>query len=226
MSVSMSQPQSEHYAAEDTEKSWGIYQEIHQSYPDAIVIGGWGSWLHNKAAKSHDIDIIVSPQDLSTMRETLELTESHHLGSPKWRGTYAGIHLDVYVSYQSRLGQILKLPVEHLVAHRQQIDGYPTLNKEALLVAKAAARLDRPDTQPGQKDAEDMTIMLLGAAEPWDFDLVRRVAKCSKSISPLGADLVLHAVEGLNEVARERTIRRQLAAISKEMRHVFETNDL
>jgi hypothetical protein len=225
MSVSMSQPQSEHYAAEDTERSWGLYQEIHQTYPDAVVIGGWGSWLHNKAAKSHDIDIIVSPHDLSTMRETLELTESHDLGSPKWRGTYDGIHLDVYVYYQSRLGQRLKLPVENLMGHRQQIDGYPTLNKEALLVAKAAARLDRPDTQPGQKDAEDMTILLLEAPDPWDFDLVRQIATCSKSIDPTGADLVLQAVEGLTEVATERSMRRKLAMVFKQMRDVFETNN-
>ena len=218
----MSQPQSEHYAAEDTERSWGIYTEIHQLYPDAIVIGGWGAWLHNKAAKSHDIDIIVTPQDLSTMREMFELTESHHLGSPKWRGTYDGIHLDVYVCYQSRLGQLLKLPVEHLIGHRQQIDGFPTLNKEALLVAKAAARLDRPDTQPGLKDAEDMTIMLLGATNPWDFDLVRQVAGCSQSIEITGPDLVLQAVGGLAEVASERPIRRQLVAIFKEMRDKFE----
>ncbi len=160
------------------------------------------------------------------MRETLELNESHHLGSPRWRGTYEGIHLDVYVCYQSRLGQLLKLPVEHLVEHRQLIDGYPTLNKEALLVARAAARLDRPDTQPGLKDAEDMTIMLLEATDPWDFGLVRRVAERSKSIDPDGADLVLHAVEGLAEVASERTIRRQLVAIFKRMREVFEANDL
>ena len=222
----MSQPQSEHYAAEDTERSWGIYTEIHQIYPDAIVIGGWGSWLHNKAAKSHDIDVIVSPQDLSTMREVFELTESHHLGSPKWRGTYDGIHLDVYVCYQSRLGQVLKLPVEHLVQHRQQIDGFPTLNKEALLVAKSAARLDRPDTQPGLKDAEDMTIMLLEATDPWDFGLVRQIAECSQSIEPTGANLVLRAVEGLAEVASERTIRRQLVAKYKEMRDTFDANYL
>jgi hypothetical protein len=219
----MSQPQSEHYAAEDTERSWGIYQEIHRTYPDAIVIGGWGSWLHNKAAKSHDIDIIVDPGDLSTMRETFDLTESNHLGSPKWRGTYDGIHLDVYVCYQSRLGQLLKLPVEHLVEHRQQIEGYPTLNKEALLVAKAAARLDRPDTQPGQKDAEDMTIMLLGAEDPWDFRLVRRVAECSKSTNPSGADLVLQAVEGLRDVANKSN-RKKLAVVVREIRDVFDEN--
>jgi hypothetical protein len=219
----MSQPQSEHYAAEDTERSWGIYTEIHQTYPNAIVIGGWGSWLHNKAAKSHDIDIIVEPHDLSTMRETFELTESNHLGSPKWRGTYEGIHLDVYVTYRSQLGRILKFPVEHLVEHRQQIDGYPTLNKEALLVAKSAARLDRPDTQPGLKDAEDMTIMLLGARGPWDFDLVHRVAQCSRSEDPPGCDLVFSAVEGLQEIARSRASRRALMAIIKEMRAVFES---
>lgn len=221
----MSQPQSEHYLAEDTERSWGIFGDIHKSYPDAIVIGGWGSWLHNKAAKSHDIDIIVSPEDLSSMRPTLDLGETTHFGSPKWRGTYDGIHLDVYVTYRSRLGRVLQFPVEHLVGHRQDIDGYPTLKKEALLVAKAAARLDRPDTQPGRKDAEDMAIMLLGASVPWDFALVQRVANCSLSEDPSGSDLVLAAVEGLVDVETERARRRKLAAIVKEMQAAFVPSD-
>jgi hypothetical protein len=219
----MSPPPSERYSVEDTERSWGIYEEIHHYYPDAIVIGGWGSWLHNKSAKSHDIDIIVEPQDLSHMREALHLTESSHLGSPKWRGMYEGTHLDVYGTYRSRLGMRLRLPVECLVEHRQDIDGYPTLNKEALLVAKAAARLDRPDTQPGLKDAEDMTLMLLGAPDPWNFALVHQVAACARSEEVPGPALVLEAVDGLRQVARERIVRRQLAAVGKEMRAAFET---
>jgi hypothetical protein len=211
----------EHYFPAETERSWDIYAEIHSSYPDAIVIGGWASWLHNKAAESHDIDIIVSPTGLDDMRQALELTENSHFGSPQWRGTYDGIHLDVYVQFRSRLGSQLQLPVEHLVAHRVDIDGYPTLNKEALLVAKSAARLDRPDTLPGRKDAEDMALMLLGAPEPWDFFLVHRVAQFSRSTEATGSQLVLSAVSGLADEARTAKTARELRRVAKAMEADF-----
>jgi hypothetical protein len=214
-------PSEEYYLPADTERSWEIYDEIHDSYPDAIVIGGWASWLHNKAAKSHDIDIIVSPADLDDMRQALELTENSHFGSPMWRGTYDGIHLDVYVQYRSRLGSRLQLPVEHLVAQRFDIDGYPTLNKEALLVAKSAARLDRPDTLPGRKDAEDMTLVLLGAPDPWDFLLVHRVAQFSVSTEATGSQLVLEAVSGLADEAGTARTARELRRVAKAMEAAF-----
>jgi hypothetical protein len=212
----------EYYEAADTERSWTIYQDVHRSYPDAIVIGGWASWLHNQAARSHDIDLIVSPTDLANMEAALDLTDNSHFGSTKWRGTYDGIHLDVYVTYRSRLGSQLQLPVEHLVEHRLDLMGYPTLNKEALLVAKAAARLDRPDTLPGKKDAEDMALMLLGSEE-WDFALVHRVAQCAECPEASGSELVLQAVAGLTEEAGNKARRRRLDRIAKDMREEFDS---
>ena len=172
-------PHEEYYPLADTERSWAIYLDVHASYPNAILIGGWASWLHTKAARSHDIDLIVDAACLNDMKVALNLTDNYNFGTEKWRGEYDGIHLDVYVTYRSRLGTRLQLPVEHLVAHRLDIEGYPTLTKEALLVAKAAARLDRPDTLPGRKDADDMTRMLLDGSESWDFSLVSRIANCA-----------------------------------------------
>jgi hypothetical protein len=214
-------PSDEIYLPADTERSWEIYDDIHNSYPNAIVIGGWASWLHNKAAKSHDIDIIVTSAELDDMRQALDLTENSHFGSPKWRGTYDGIHLDIYVTYRSRLGTRLQLPVEHLVKHRLDIDGYPTLNKEALLVAKAAARLDRPDTLPGQKDARDMSFMILGAPAAWDWPLVYEVAQFSESTEGTGSRLVLEAVAGLPDEARTAKEARDLRRVAKEMEEAF-----
>jgi hypothetical protein len=202
--------------------SEGISRERRvNSYPDAIVIGGWASWLHDKAARSHDIDIVVSSADLDHMRQALELTENSHFGSPKWRGTYDGIHLVVHVTFRSRLGTRLQLPVEHLVEYRFDIDGYPTLNKEALLVAKSAARLDRPDTLPGRKDAEDMALMLLGADRAWDFPLVHRVAQCSLSAEGPGSQLVLEAVSGLADEAWTAKAARELRRVAKTMEASF-----
>jgi hypothetical protein len=215
-------PSEEFYDTADTERSWVIYDDIHSSYPEAIVIGGWASWLHNKAAKSHDIDIIITSPELDDMRLALDLTENDHFGSPKWRGTYDGIHLDVYVTYRSRLGTRLQLPVEYLVGHRVDIDGYPTLNKEALLVAKSAARLDRPDTLPGKKDAVDMTLMILGASTPWDWPLVHAVAQSSRSTEGTGSQLVLEAVSGLPDEAQTTKQARDLRRVAKEMEAAFD----
>ncbi len=155
------------------------------------------------------------------MRQALDLTENDHFGSPKWRGTYEGIHLDIYVTYRSRLGTRLQLPVEHLLVHRIDIDGYPTLNKEALLVAKSAARLDRPHTLPGQKDARDMSVMLLGAPTPWDWTQVYEVAQYSRSTEGSGSGLVLEAVTGLPDEAKTSREARDLRRIGKEMKEAF-----
>lgn len=219
-------PSEEFYAVEDVEKSWTIYLDVHASYPNAILIGGWGAWLHSRAARSHDIDLIVDFEDFAHMRDALDLSESTHLGSPKWRGTFDDIHLDVYVPHQSRLGQILRLPVEQLVPYTIEIDGYPTLNKEALLVAKAAARLDRPDTGPGKKDAADMTRMLLDGRTPWDFDLVHRIADCSESKESSGHSLVLRAIAGLADEEERRSRARQLRALTRDVEQVFSVPDI
>ncbi|MGH9090318.1 MAG: hypothetical protein ACRDZR_02895, partial [Acidimicrobiales bacterium] len=209
---------SEFYAVEDVERSWGIYLEVHESYPGAVLIGGWAAWLHSRAARSHDIDLIVPLDELSDMREALDLSENAHFGSPKWRGEYDGIHLDVYAPYRSRLGAILQLPVEHLLDHVIEIDGFPTLSREALLVAKAAARLDRPDTLPGKKDASDMAGMLLGN-DSWDFGVVHAVA--SQSQRDDAPQLVLEALGGLADEEGNRARSRRLRSIQKEAVRAF-----
>lgn|GEM_PF-6048901 len=217
-------PHDEFYAAAETERSWGIYLEIHASYPDAILIGGWGAWLHNKAARSHDIDLIVDAAALADMKHDLGLTESNHFGSPKWGGTYDEIHLDVYTTYRSRLGTRLQLPVEHLAEHRLDIDGYPTLIKEALLVAKAAARLDRPDTLPGRKDAEDMTQMLLDSRERWNLDLVCQIADHAKASEGPGSALVLEAIAGLADEELDRLRSRRLRTIASHLQKIVSSD--
>jgi len=214
-------PHEEYYLLADTERSWTIYLDVHASYPDAILIGGWASWLHTRAARSHDIDLIVDASCLHDMKDALDLTENYNLGTAKWRGEYDGIHLDVYATYRSRLGTRLQLPVEHLVEHRLDIDGYPTVTKEALLVAKAAARLDRPDTLPGRKDADDMTRMLLDGDEPWNFSLVGRIADRALPKEGTGSALVLEAIAGLEDEELGRRRARQLRELARLVQGVF-----
>jgi hypothetical protein len=43
-------------------------------------------------------------------KDRLDVGEVRHLTGRKWCGTLEGIHLDLYVTHQSRLGQHLELP--------------------------------------------------------------------------------------------------------------------
>ncbi len=204
---------SESYAAADTERSWEIYERLALRYPDAIVIGGWGTWLHVKAEKSHDIDLIVTFADMARLRSELEVTESSHIGGRKWRSTFDGIHLDLYVPHQSELGDKLKMPVEALAPHVAAIDGHRTLSKEALIVAKSAARLDRPDTLPGKKDAVDMARIVLEASGEWDWAQVGVIADASKSAAKPGRFWVAEALASALEAQETKDLRRRLSQI-------------
>ena len=97
------------YPPEFTERSRGVLGRVHEAVPDAVLIGGWGTWVRTGGPMSHDIDLIVTRPQLAALTALAdEISESRHLAGRKWRGTLAGIHLDLYVPYQSRLGRHLE----------------------------------------------------------------------------------------------------------------------
>jgi hypothetical protein len=110
---------------------------------------------------SHDIDLIVTRPQLAVLTALVdELSESRHLAGPKWRGSLDGIHLDLYVPHQSRLGQHLQLRTEHLVRHTEVLDGWVVLQSAAHLATKVAALVDRPDSSPGDMDRHEIMALL------------------------------------------------------------------
>ncbi len=145
------------YSAEQTERSRRVLDEVLTAVPDAVLIGGWGTWVRIGGEMSHDIDIIVAASNLDTLSDVVgDVSTSTHVGGRKYRGERDGIHVDVYVTFQSRLGAALQLRVEHLIESTEVIDGYKVLTVEAHVATKMAALLDRPDTQPGEKDRHEL----------------------------------------------------------------------
>ncbi|PZS16809.1 MAG: hypothetical protein DLM54_10640 [Acidimicrobiales bacterium] len=105
----------EFYPPELTDQSRRVLDKVLATVPDAVLIGGWGTWAHLGSMPSHDIDLMVDHAQLDLLRTRFgEITASTHVDGRKWRGSVEGIHLDLYVSYQSRLGQALQLRVEQL----------------------------------------------------------------------------------------------------------------
>ncbi|MGH9067007.1 MAG: hypothetical protein ACRD0J_05910 [Acidimicrobiales bacterium] len=137
-----------------------------------------------------------------------DLSESHHLGGRKWRARIEDIHLDLYVSHLSELGRALRLPVESLLDHQVSIDAYRTVGAEALVVAKAAALLDRAGSLPGRKDAADLRALLGAGAGTWDWSVTAGVAGASRA--GRGPALVAEALRHLDDPDLGRAERRAL----------------
>ena len=149
------------YSSEQTEQSKAVLEDLLAAVPEAVLIGGWGTWARVGGAMSHDVDLIVTRAELAQIGQVVdELSESRHLAGTKWRGTWRGVHIDLYAPYQSRLGANLQLRVEALVPYVETDKGRRLLSVPAHLSTKVAALLDRPDSLPGRKDRQEVLNLL------------------------------------------------------------------
>jgi hypothetical protein len=148
-----------------------VMRRFVREFPNAVLIGGWASYLRARVAKSHDIDIIVDHATLAKLRAKFQLSPTHHISGQKFAIEIEGVGVDVYPVYQSKLGRKLQIPVEVLINHTEKIDRTRVLTAEAQFVAKMAALLDRPDTLPGEKDRREMWE-LIRSSPGLDFNAV------------------------------------------------------
>jgi hypothetical protein len=139
-----------------------VLAEITAIVPHAVVIGGWATWLRTGGAKSHDIDLIVDWDELAEIGHHAEVEQStaRHAGAVKWRGTWDGVHLYLYVPHQSRLGTKLELRVERLRDHTETLDDHRVLTAPGQIAAKWAALVDRADSIRGEKDRDELLELL------------------------------------------------------------------
>lgn len=146
-------------------------------FPDAVVLGGWSTYLRAAVAKSHDIDVIVDHPTLDKLKSSHELSASQHVSGRQFELKIDGVAVDVYPVYQSQLGQRLKIPAEVLIERTERISGIRVLTPEAQFVAKMAALLDRPDSLAGEKDRREMIGLLKTETSPQlesSVELLRR----------------------------------------------------
>lgn len=197
----------EFYPPELTDQSRRVLDKVLAMVPDAVLIGGWGTWAHLGSMPSHDVDLMVDHTQLDLLRTRFgEITASTHVGGRKWRGSVEGIHLDLYVPYQSRLGQALQLRVEQLTTASELVGGRRVLPVPVHVATKLAALLDRPESLPGQKDREEIWA-LAPRAEPEELATALRAS--ARPLEEL-ARLVDTGLSYLEDLDLGRAERRHL----------------
>lgn len=136
----------------------------------SILIGGWATFVRIGGEISLDIDLITSMESRHKLEVVMdEMSASNHHQGTKLRATINDVHLDIYVPYESQLGNILRLKVEVLAEYPDELsfEKWTLLNVEAHIATKMAALLDRYFSEKGQKDAREILgLLLLEEADP------------------------------------------------------------
>jgi hypothetical protein len=203
------------YPPEFTERSRAVLHRVREAVPDAVLIGGWGSWVRTGGPMSHDIDLIVTRAQLASLTALAdEMSESRHIAGRKWRGTLEGIHLDCYVPHQSRLGQQLELRTERLVRRIEVVDGWVVLEPPAHLATKLAALVDRPDSAPGDKDRHEIMALLDQGVDTADAVAVVHDASALAPAEVTG--LIDRAFDYLGDLHLDRNRRRALNQLATD----------
>lgn len=183
-----------------------------RDFPDAVVLGGWSTFLRAAVAKSHDIDVIVDHPTLDKLKSKHELSASQHVSGRKFEIKIDGVGVDVYPVYQSKLGQRLQLPVEVLIERTERIGGVRVLTPEAQFVAKMAALLDRPDSLAGEKDRREMMALLKADESPQleaSVELLHRAGWSRQRQQPLWQQTFDFLLETAGLSARDKATLKQ-----------------
>lgn len=135
-----------------TEKSWEVLQELKKKY-DFILIGGWAIYLWTKQQKSKDIDIVVDISELQKLKSE-KLSKNDNLR--KYEIKVSEVDVDIYVSHFSKL----IIPPDHIYNYASKIEGFSVISKEALLILKQGAEMERKDSIKGEKDKLDIVSLL------------------------------------------------------------------
>jgi hypothetical protein len=208
-------PSQPFYPPEYTDRSRAVLARVRHAVPEAVLIGGWATWLRTGGAMSHDVDLIVTRAQLAQLSSIVDdVSESRHLGGRKWRGTIDGIHLDLYVPYESRLGQHLQLRIERLIQRTDHIREWVVLDLPGHLATKLAALLDRPDSMPGEKDRQEIVSLLAH-----DLDPTEAVAAINAASALTPAEvrpLLAQAFTYLRDMTLKEEQRRRLSRLAAE----------
>lgn len=136
-----------------TQRSWRELQKLRKEL-DFVLIGGWATYLHSQSLKSKDIDIIIDFNTLGLIRKKYPVSKNDRLH--KYEIHLDGIDVDIYLPHYSSLG----IPVENLLLHTINIQGFKVLQLSNLIALKLYTLSQRGRSPKGRKDFIDLLSLL------------------------------------------------------------------
>ncbi|MBI2029170.1 hypothetical protein HYT02_02020 [Candidatus Gottesmanbacteria bacterium] len=189
-----------------TKKSWEELLSL-KKLTDFMLIGGWAVYLYTKSLKSKDVDIIVNFDKLAILREKYEVTRNEKL--KKYEARKDVVQIDVYCPYYSNIG----IPVEDLLKHVENIEGFSIVNINYLMALKIYTLAQRGRRPKGRKDLIDIISLFL--TNRIDFVLVKKILKTYKLENHL-QNLVVFLKENF-EILELGLNRHQFAKVKKDI---------
>lgn len=149
-----------------TEKSWKELQQLRRNL-DFVLIGGWAVYLHAKALKSKDIDIVLDYDMLSRIRKLYDVTKNDRL--KKYEAIREDVQIDIYLPHYSQIG----IPAEDLYTHAVSLDNFRVVDVNYLIVLKLWSFFKRGNSTKGRKDFIDIVSLL--STKSRDYKQIKRV---------------------------------------------------
>lgn len=136
-----------------TAESFDLLQKLRAEFP-FMLIGGWAVFFYTRALKSKDIDIIITYEELTRLKERFAVAKNDRL--KKYEVKFEHVDIDIYLPYYSELG----IPAEIIQTKTIAREGFKVPRLELLLLLKQWAYLARQGTAKGEKDRLDIISLI------------------------------------------------------------------
>jgi hypothetical protein len=123
--------------------------------PTLVVIGGFAVRAHGSRRFSHDGDIMVDYRTHGELRDQFTLYRNPRLGKEQFLTPF-GADVDVYVENQHKL----RVPFDEIQAFAEKKNGLWVACAEHLVVLKLDALKSRRHSDKGDKDTEDILVLI------------------------------------------------------------------
>jgi len=189
-----------------TEKSFQLLKELKRNY-DFILIGGWAVFLYTKALKSKDIDIIIECEELSKIKEKLDVFKNSRL--KKYEAKRNGVDIDIYIPYFSNPG----LAAEEIKKFVISKEGFKVPFLEILLILKQKVFKQRENTPKGNKDKLDIFSILI--LKEFNWQRYKKILKRYKIENLL--EELKNLLKKTFEIKELNLSRHKIAKLKKEI---------
>lgn len=154
---------SQFYADEITQQSEQLLRRLRLITPGAVILGGWATFLYAGGQRSKDVDIGVTPAELTALQHEFGTRLTNNPNLRMYEVKEGAIDLDILVGHYSNPG----IRIERLLDCTRTVEGFTVVCPEGLLLLKLCAWNDRQGRPKGDKDEVDVASLLMRITFDW-----------------------------------------------------------